>query len=640
MGLVTFDSGLQNKIGIIGFGFLGTALAHGFALHADIKIYDKYSGVYDKLEETVNESDFIFVGVPTPMRDNGSQDLSSMDDAVESVVAAANKKKIIVLRSTIIPGTTRGYAEKYPEHEFVFVPEFLTERNAKLDFINSARIIIGGGEAVWDVEELYRLRFTHTPIYTTTWEAAEVVKYMCNCFFAVKISFLNEIFDIAETTGESYENIRDMFLSDFRIGNSHTDVPGHDGDRGYGGKCLVAGTKLLTEDKKIVCIEDICVGDKVFDGESFTEITGIAYRTVDNTIEVISRGRAIHGSEDHIHFVYRDNNLVEVELKDITEDDYIFVPEIVELSNKVFIPMENPNNRKKVWHDILEITPDVARLMGLYLAEGCSGIYNGKREIFWSFGSHEERLANEVCSMLVSLGLNPYKRYQVTDGTYGTSRCWVIRCRSMWLHMLFEKLELGSNASNKNTPLFRGDIAKYLIGGWLEGDGCYSGNTIEGYSDSVDLIHSIDTMLLSLGINAGIAKKGKAIRISTRKEVEEVSRWVNRFEFNNLNYKTDVVYASPTMKKVGGGWITKVKNVNKLPGEFVYSIETESHRYTANNLMTHNCFPKDVQAFVNWAESKGLKADMCKAADEVNTRVRKNKDWLCIKGATSENNYV
>lgn len=238
MELVTFDSGLQNKIGIIGFGFLGTALAHGFALHADIKIYDKYSGVYDNLEDTVNESDFIFIGVPTPMRDNGSQDLSSMDDAVYNIVNVADKKKIIVLRSTIVPGTTRGYAEKYPDHEFVFVPEFLTERNAKLDFINSARIIIGGGEAVWDVEELYRIRFTHTPIYTTTWEAAEVVKYMCNCFFAVKISFLNEIFDIAETTGESYENIRDMFLSDCRIGNSHTDVPGHDGDRGYGGKCF------------------------------------------------------------------------------------------------------------------------------------------------------------------------------------------------------------------------------------------------------------------------------------------------------------------------------------------------------------------------------------------------------------------
>jgi UDPglucose 6-dehydrogenase len=238
MELITFDSGLQNKIGIIGFGFLGSSLAHGFALHADIKIYDKYSGVYNNLYETVNESDFIFVGVPTPMNGDGSQDLSNMDDAIKNVVGVADKKKIIVLRSTVIPGTVRSYAEQYTDHEFVFVPEFLTERNAKLDFINTARIIIAGDEAVWDVEELFRLRFTHTPIYTTTWEAAEVVKYMCNCFFAVKISFLNEIYDIAKTTGEDYDNLRDMFLADCRIGNSHTDVPGHDGDRGYGGKCF------------------------------------------------------------------------------------------------------------------------------------------------------------------------------------------------------------------------------------------------------------------------------------------------------------------------------------------------------------------------------------------------------------------
>lgn len=227
------------KMGIIGFGFLGRAMTHGFILHADIKIYDKYDNTYDSLDDTVNESDFIFVGVPTPMHDDGSQDLSNMDDAVKSIVEVAKSRKIIVLRSTAIPGTTRNYARKYKNHDFVFCPEFLTERKAKLDFINAARFILGGDrEITARVEEAYRVRFTHTPIYHTTWEAAEVVKYMANCFFAIKVSFLNEMHDIAEHVGVPYEELRDMWLADQRIGNSHTDVPRHDGLRGYGGKCF------------------------------------------------------------------------------------------------------------------------------------------------------------------------------------------------------------------------------------------------------------------------------------------------------------------------------------------------------------------------------------------------------------------
>lgn len=230
------------KIGVIGMGFLGSALVFGFSSHADIKIYDKYNDFYDTLKDTVNSSDFLMVGVPTPMKDDGSQDLSNIDDAVRDIVGVADKKKIIVLRSTVIPGTTRDYAKQYSNHDFLFSPEFLTERYAKLDFINTARIIIGhkedSNDAATKLKNLYRSRFSHTPIYLTTWEGAEVVKYMCNSFFAVKISFLNELYDVANHIGVSYNELRDMFLADARIGNSHTDVPGHDGQRGYGMKCL------------------------------------------------------------------------------------------------------------------------------------------------------------------------------------------------------------------------------------------------------------------------------------------------------------------------------------------------------------------------------------------------------------------
>ena len=239
---------VKPKIGIMGFGFLGRAMAHGFVLHADMKIYDKYDNTYDSLEETINFSDFIFVGVPTPMSSDGAQDLTAVYEVVNSIIGVAKTRKIIVLRSTIIPGTTRQLAEKYKDHDFVFFPEFLTERAAKLDFINPARIIFGGSEKITEkLEKLFRIRFSHTPIYKTTWEAAETVKYMSNSFFAIKISFLNEMCDVAEHVGVSYEDLRDMWLADCRIGNSHTDVPGHDGSRGYGGKCFPKDVKAFVK---------------------------------------------------------------------------------------------------------------------------------------------------------------------------------------------------------------------------------------------------------------------------------------------------------------------------------------------------------------------------------------------------------
>lgn len=229
------------RIGIIGMGFVGGAIAHGFVLTADLKIYDKYNNMYDSLEDTVNYSDFIFVCVPTPMRDDGTQDLSNVYNVVESINEVAKHRKIIILKSTVTPGTTRKLANTFLGHSFVFNPEFLTARAAKIDFLNQTRIILGGDKESFvlsEVQQMYRTRFTHTPIFRTTWEAAELVKYMCNCFFAVKIAFLNEFYDMAKFADVPYNELRDMFLSDYRIGNSHTDVPGHDGDRGFGGACF------------------------------------------------------------------------------------------------------------------------------------------------------------------------------------------------------------------------------------------------------------------------------------------------------------------------------------------------------------------------------------------------------------------
>ena len=445
----------------------------------------------------------------------------------------------------------------------------------------------------------------------------------------------------------SHENYDDVFavrnvcVGDARIGNSHTDVPGHDGHRGYGGKCLVPSTKLINENYEFINNENVKVGDKIFDGNGFTRVTKVGSRTVGSTVGITSRGRFLQGSEDHPHLIYEDGKLVKKEFKDLTLEDWVFVPKQPELITNMQICLgEKPNGYVKIWKDILNIDNVFARLIGLYLAEGFCGIYNGKHEVYWTFGEKEEDFADEVCDILESnFGLNGYKRLQVSDGTYGVSRCWIVRCRSIWLYRVFEELGLGTGALNKDSVIFNARLGESLIGAWLDGDGSYYDGVVEGYSRSKDLIRKIDSMLLSLGINAQIASGGEEIKISMRKDVERVCEWGNRLQFNNGRYKTDIYYESPNMRKVDGGWITKINKIEKLPGQKVISIETESGVYVANNILVHNCFPKDVQAFIKWAESEGLELDVCKAADKVNERVRDVKDWLEIKGATSEFDY-
>ncbi|MAH44359.1 hypothetical protein CMI37_00925 [Candidatus Pacearchaeota archaeon] len=233
----------MKKVGIIGNGFVGSAIAAGFALHAEIMIYDKDpKRSLDPLDELVNNCEFIFVGVPTPMESttDGTISLDILDSVMEEI-STLNKRtdNIFILKSTIVPGTTQSYIERYPHLNIVFNPEFLTERAARLEFINASRIVIGGDPAlVARVEGLYRTRFPITQIIKTDTKSAEFIKYMCNCFFGAKVSFMNEMRQMSYRDALNWEDIMAGFLSDGRIGNSHVDVPGHDGSFGFGGKCF------------------------------------------------------------------------------------------------------------------------------------------------------------------------------------------------------------------------------------------------------------------------------------------------------------------------------------------------------------------------------------------------------------------
>lgn len=241
---------MNYNVGVVGCGFVGSAVAAGFSLHVDsVKMYDRYKDDkdYHTLDETVNESDIIFVCVPTPNLKDGKQDLSFLQDCLSAINRVSTDPKTIIIKSTVLPGTCRTYARAFNWHSIVYNPEFLSARTARLDFINPARIILGGEiGATQRVAELYKHRFGNVvPICKVEWETAEMVKYTANCFFAMKIAFCNEVYNITQALNIDYNEVKELWLMDGKITHSHCDVPGHDGRRGYGGSCFPKDVKAF-----------------------------------------------------------------------------------------------------------------------------------------------------------------------------------------------------------------------------------------------------------------------------------------------------------------------------------------------------------------------------------------------------------
>jgi len=243
---------LKQKIGVVGNGFVGGAVRFGFSpnvgVDAEIRVYDvNPNKSTHTLEETINESDFIFLSVPTPANKDGSINIDILDKALQEIdeVPVGPRNNVILIRSTVIPGTTRKLQAKYSQLNLLFNPEFLTERSANFDFINQSRFIIGSSDTLFsqqksnDLTNLFRQRFGHSiSVLQTTYETAEMIKYMNNCFFATKVSFMNEMYQVAKKSNVNWEDAVSGFVADGRIGHTHLDVPGHDDKFGFGGSCF------------------------------------------------------------------------------------------------------------------------------------------------------------------------------------------------------------------------------------------------------------------------------------------------------------------------------------------------------------------------------------------------------------------
>ena len=227
----------------MGQGFVGSAIKEGLKNFHDVLTYDKdpTKSMTVSLEQVVNNSEIIFVCVPTPMRPSGQCDTRILEDVVYEINEIASKskssKKTVVVKSTVPPGTTSSLDEKHSKINVAFSPEFLTEANSFDDFKRQTRIIIGGTGAK-KVKQMFRKPFPKIPIVITKSDTAEMVKYFINCFLATKVTFANQMYDLCEASEIDYDKVCEYALLDQRIGGSHLAVPGPDGDRGFGGHCF------------------------------------------------------------------------------------------------------------------------------------------------------------------------------------------------------------------------------------------------------------------------------------------------------------------------------------------------------------------------------------------------------------------
>ena len=234
------------KIGIVGFGFVGKALRNGLKNNIDCIEIDPKLGT--NLSDLKNhEPDIVFICLPTPMNDDGTQNINLVKKIIQDI-DRFDKDLLIVVKSTILPKYVKEVSEI--RNNLVINPEFLREKFANEDFIKSDIIIFGG-------EEKYCMRLSnfyknHTNCLCqdhviTDAMSASLIKYTINSFLALKVIFFNEIKSVFDNL--SVENNWSNFISalskDKRIGDSHMSVPGPDGRNGFGGPCFPKDVNAL-----------------------------------------------------------------------------------------------------------------------------------------------------------------------------------------------------------------------------------------------------------------------------------------------------------------------------------------------------------------------------------------------------------
>ena len=235
------------RISQIGKGFVGSALHRSFKEKGiETIVYDKFQKIGNIKD--VLDSGIVFLCLPTPYVDSSGFDLSAIDESLEKL-SELNYNGLCVIKSTVEPGVTKGFAEKY-NLNIAHNPEFLTERTAFRDFHNQKHIVLGKTEdssAFDSLVLLYKRLYPDALISVCTSDESEAMKLFANSFYAQKVMIFNEYYLLCKLIGLDFEKVKDLMLKNNWISPHHVSVPGPDGRIAYGGHCFPKDTNALNE---------------------------------------------------------------------------------------------------------------------------------------------------------------------------------------------------------------------------------------------------------------------------------------------------------------------------------------------------------------------------------------------------------
>jgi UDPglucose 6-dehydrogenase len=243
-------------IGIIGLGFVGSAIYKSFKLkNLETICYDKYKdGGIGNLEDIL-KCNLIFLCLPTVYSEiTNTYDISPINE-ICNFLNSKNYKGPVIIKSTVEPETTKKLNEKFYLN-LIHNPEFLSANTAFEDFHNQKHIVLGksfkcNDESINTVNEFYKINYPEAIISLCDSTESECMKIFCNNFYAAKIQFFNELYLISEKIGVNYDNVKNLMIKNGWINPMHTLVPGTDGKLSFGGLCFVKDTAALLSFMKL-----------------------------------------------------------------------------------------------------------------------------------------------------------------------------------------------------------------------------------------------------------------------------------------------------------------------------------------------------------------------------------------------------
>lgn len=581
--------------------------------------------------EAVEHSDLLFVIVATPSLPNGRYDHSQVDGVVEKLkqLGRQQTQKHFVVCCTTMPGYCDSITRQLNELNYTvsYNPEFIAQGTILRDQANPDMVLIGeANKEVGDmIQSVYERHTLNQPRYARMSPLeAEITKLSLNCFLTTKIAYANMVGDIVRSVGGNPDTVLSAIGSDSRIGNKYLRY-----GYGYGGPCCEY-SQLVQTNKGLKPIGEIQVGDKVLTHKG-------RYRTVTHTYErpfegimfkLTARGNnnfSAAFTAGHPIYLNQKNEFDFLPVEELSTDSKLALPKI-NLEYQPPFQIKYQQKRPTAQEVSITVTPELMKLFGLFLSEGCVSNSNKNRKedrIIFTFSEKEMDYALFVKEMFQKY----FNRKVMIKNKKGQNSIAVVSKNIPFAKWLLEKF--GKGAKNKKVPYewlgLPDEFLHELLKGIWYGDGSKSDGIYTLGLVSRELINFVRLSLLRFGIAHTIRKVNEKIdknnvrhkesyyiRVSNPLHIKKLSNILTEMQINRDNFseRKSIWVSNDHM-------IFSIKNIEQYQFKGnVYNLEVEEdHSYMLESCVAHNCFPRDNRALAIFASDINMPAKISEATD-------------------------